>query len=66
VVRRWSGEGLFPIQKRNSVLSILCKNSEQILSLEKYCKGVMLDGAILQLLSGSKTLFIFGVSDLAA
>lgn len=33
------GEGLRSVQKRNSVLSISCKNSEQILSLEKYCKG---------------------------
>ena len=64
MVRRWNGEGLFPIQNRNSVLSILCKNSEQILSLEKYCKGG--NGAILQLLSGSNMLFIFSVSDLAA
>ena len=33
------GEGLHSVQKRNFVLSISCKNSEQILSLEKYCKG---------------------------
>lgn len=60
-------EGLFPIQNRNSVLSILCKNSEQVSLLRNTVKvGVMLDGAILQLLSGSKTLFIFSVSDLAA
>lgn len=68
---RWSEGGLGKVcflSKRGTLFLAFCARILSKFSLLRNTVkvGVMLDGAILQLLSGAKTLFIFGVSALAA
>ena len=68
---RWSEGGLGNacfLSKRGTLFLAFCARILSKFSLLRNTVkvGVMLDGAILQLLRGSKMLFIFNVSDLAA